>query len=41
MRETGLEGMRRAVNKDRLSREWGLRFNKKGKIVLAYQLWTA
>jgi hypothetical protein len=41
MRRTGLKGMRRAVNKDRLSREWGLRFDKKGKIVLAYQLWTA
>lgn len=41
MRKTNLKGLRQAVNKKRLSREWGLVFSKNGQITLIYQIWSA
>lgn len=39
MRKTGLKGLRKAVDKPKMNPQWGLRFDKRGKITLAYQVY--
>jgi len=39
MRKTGLKGLRKAVEKPKMNPQWGLRFDKRGKITLAYQVY--
>lgn len=39
MRKTGLTGLRKAVDKPKMNPQWGLRFNKQGKITLAFQIY--
>ncbi|MEO3783028.1 hypothetical protein ABGB12_06855 [Actinocorallia sp. B10E7] len=39
MRKTGLKGLRAAVDKPKMNPQWGLRFDKRGKITLAYQVY--
>lgn len=38
MRKTDLKGLRKAVDKPKMNPQWGLRFNSKGKITVAYQI---
>ncbi|GAA0955638.1 hypothetical protein [Actinocorallia libanotica] len=39
MRKTGLKGLRKAVDKPKMNPQWGLRFDKRGKITLAFQIY--
>ncbi len=39
MRKTNLKGLRKAVDKPWMNPQWGLRFNKRGKITLAFQIY--
>ncbi|WP_106398113.1 hypothetical protein [Actinocorallia populi] len=39
MRKTGLKGLRKAVDKPKMNPQWGLRFDGRGKITLAYQVY--
>lgn len=39
MRKTGLKGLKKAVDRPKMNPQWGLRFNSKGRITLAYQVY--
>ena len=39
MRQTDVKGLRKAVLHPQMNQQWGLRFNKYGKITLAYQVY--
>ncbi|MDX6743333.1 hypothetical protein [Actinocorallia sp. A-T 12471] len=40
MRKVGLPGLRKAVDKPKMNPQWGLRFNAKGRVTLAYQIYA-